>query len=87
MKISCKKSHGFLYYLVFEDANKNLQVKISIFRLRFASDNFARFSYRVFIKNCVFSLKFCDFSELCQFYLPGVCTHTDMEGKPQSGIF
>ena len=22
--------------------------------------------YRVFIKNCVFSLKFCDFSELCQ---------------------
>ena len=23
--------------------------------------------YRVFIKNCVFSLEFCDFSELCQF--------------------
>ena len=29
---------------------------------------------------CVFSLKFCDFSELV-FYLPGVCTHTDTEGK------
>ena len=24
-------------------------------------------TYRVFIKYCVFSLKFCDFSELCQF--------------------
>ena len=23
--------------------------------------------YRVFIKYCVFSLKFCGFSELCQF--------------------
>ena len=23
--------------------------------------------YRVFIKYCVFSLKFCDFSELCQY--------------------
>ena len=43
--------------------------------------------YMVFIKYCVFSLKFCDFSELCQFccslafYLPGVCTHTDTKGK------
>ena len=25
-------------------------------------------TYRVFIKYCVFSLKCCDFSELCQFY-------------------
>ena len=25
------------------------------------------FNYRVFIKYCVFSLTFCDFSELCQF--------------------
>ena len=24
--------------------------------------------YRVFIKYCVFSLKCCDFSELCQFF-------------------
>ena len=43
--------------------------------------------YRVFFKYCVFSLKFCDFSELCSsvaalvFYLPGVCTHTGSEGK------
>ena len=45
--------------------------------------------YRVFIKYCVFSLKFCDFSELCQFccstgVLPAWCvysTHTDTEGK------
>ena len=43
--------------------------------------------YRVFIKYCVFSLKYCDFSELCQFscsagFRPtGVCTHTDTEGK------
>ena len=41
----------------------------------------------MFIKYCVFSLKFCDFSELCQFccsagVLPaGVCTHTDTKGK------
>ena len=41
----------------------------------------------VFIQKCVLSLKFCDFSELCQFcgalvlYLPGVCTHTDTDGK------
>ena len=39
--------------------------------------------YRVFIKHCVFSLKFCDFSELCSsaaalvLYLPGVCKHID----------
>ena len=44
-------------------------------------------SYRVFIKYCVFSLKFCDFpnsgssAAALVFYLPGVCTHTDTEGK------
>ena len=45
--------------------------------------------YRVFINYCVFSLKFCDFSELCQFccsagVLPawcGACKHTDTEGR------
>ena len=44
--------------------------------------------YRVLGKYCVYSLKFCDFSELCQFccsagVLPAwcVCTHTDTEGK------
>ena len=43
---------------------------------------------RVFIKYCVFSLKCCDFSELCQFccnagVLPAWCvyTHTDTKGK------
>ena len=46
-------------------------------------------TYRVFIKYCVFSLKCCDFSEPCQscctvgFYLPGLCTHTETEGKHQ----
>ena len=49
--------------------------------------------YRVFIKYCVFSLKFCDFSELCSsvaalvFYLPGVCTHTDTKGKQSPEYF
>ena len=38
-------------------------------------------SYRVFIKYCVFSLKFCEFSELCQFccsagVLPAWCVYT-----------
>ena len=43
--------------------------------------------YRVSIEYCVFSLKFCDFSELrgsaaaLVFYLPGMCTHADTEGK------
>ena len=37
--------------------------------------------YRVFIKYCVFSLKFCAFSELCQFccsagFLPAWCVYT-----------
>ena len=37
--------------------------------------------YRVFIKYCVFSLKLCDFSELCQFccsagVLPAWCVYT-----------
>ena len=37
--------------------------------------------YRVFNKYCVFSLKFCDFSELCQFccsagVLPAWCVYT-----------
>ena len=39
------------------------------------------YRYRVFIKYCVFSLKFCDFSELCQFccstgFLPAWCVYT-----------
>ena len=54
---------------------------------RYSLDNINM--YRVFIKYCVFSLKFCDFSELYQFccsagvlsYLPGLCTHTETEGK------
>jgi len=38
-------------------------------------------TYRVFIKNCVFSFKFCDFSELCQFccsagVIPAWCVYT-----------
>ena len=43
--------------------------------------------YRVFIKNCVFPLNFVIFlnsassAEALVFYLPGVCTHTDTEGK------
>ena len=50
--------------------------------------------YRVFIKYCVFSLKFCDFSELCQFWccsagvLPAWCVYTRWHrGKTESGIF
>ena len=45
-------------------------------------------SYRVLIKYCVFSLQFCDFSELFKICcsagvlpLPGECTHTNTEGK------
>ena len=34
-------------------------------------------TYRVFIKYCVFTLKFCDFSELCSAgVLPAWCLHT-----------
>ena len=38
-------------------------------------------NYRVFIKYCVFSLNFCDFSKLCQFccsagVLPAWCVYT-----------
>ena len=51
----------------------------------------AQLRYRVFIKYCVFSLKFCDCSELCQFCCSaGVSTHTDTEGnreKQESGIY
>ena len=50
--------------------------------------------YRVFIKYCVFSLKFCDFSELCQFrcsaaFFPDwrVSTHTDTKGKQSPEYF
>ena len=42
----------------------------------------ANSQYRVLIKYCVFSLKFCDFSELCQFccsagVLPIWCVYTN----------
>ena len=42
--------------------------------------------YTVFIKYCVFSLKFCDLNSASSaaalvFYLPGASTHTDTEGK------
>ena len=54
---------------------------------KFAVTRSLRLSNRVFIKYCVFSLKFCDFLNSASsaaalvFYLPGVCTHTDTEGK------
>ena len=47
--------------------------------------------YRLFIKYCVFSLKFCDFSELCQFccradVLPAWCVYTHWnQGKTEKG--
>ena len=49
------------------------------------------FLYRVFIKYCVFSLKCCDFSELCQFccsagVLPAWCVYTHWHwGKTERG--
>ena len=50
--------------------------------------------YRVLIKYCVFFLKFCDFSQLCQLcgsagVQPAwcVCTHTDTEGKQNPKYF
>ena len=48
------------------------------------NQNNLKFICRVFIKYCVFSLKFCDFSELCQFccragVLSAWCVYT--EGK------
>ena len=45
-----------------------------------------KFIYRLFIKYCVFYLKFVIFlnsvgsASALVFYLPGVCTHTDTEG-------
>ena len=48
-------------------------------------------NYRMFIKYCVFSLKFCDFSELCQFccsagFLPVWCLYTHWhQGKTEEG--
>ena len=47
--------------------------------------------YRVFINYCVFSLKFCDFSDLCQFYcsagvVPACCVYTHWHrGKTEKG--
>ena len=49
--------------------------------------------YRVFIKYCVFSIKFCDFSELCQFcysagVLPDWCVYAHRHrGQTEFGIF
>ena len=49
--------------------------------------------YRVFIKYCVFSLTFCDFSELCQFccsagVLPAWCVYTHCHReKTESRIY
>ena len=47
--------------------------------------------YRVFIKYCVFSLK-CFLNSASSaaalvFYLPGVCTQTDTEGKQSPEFF
>ena len=47
--------------------------------------------YKVFIKYCVFSLQFCDFSQLCQFccsagVLPALCVYTNWHrGKTEKG--
>ena len=47
----------------------------------------------MFIKYCVFSLKCCDFLNSASsaaalvFYLPGMCTHTDTEGKQSQEYF
>ena len=39
------------------------------------------FTYRVFIKYCVFFLNSASSAAALVFYLPGVCTHTDTKGK------
>ena len=61
---------------VFDFCNQFLQVNSYITgRLKLTKQQwdhlplygFNEENYRVFIKNCVFSLKCCDFSELCQF--------------------
>jgi len=61
---------------------------------RHAAEKIMTNLYRVFIKYCVFSLKFCYFSELCQFccsagVLPAWCvyTHTDNERKQSPEYF
>ena len=49
--------------------------------------------YRVFIKYCVIPYNFLNFLNSAHsaaalvFYLPGVCTHTDIEKKTESGIY
>ena len=58
---------------MFNNKTKIQKVSQKIFR--------TLLNYRVFIKICVFSLKFCDFSELCQFccsagFLPAWCVYT-----------
>ena len=52
-----------------------------LLRQHHIENNLWLLTYRVFIKYCVFSLKFCDFSELCQFccstgVLPAWCVYT-----------
>ena len=52
-----------------------------------------RIRYRVFIRYCVFTKNFVIFLNSAStaaalvFYLPGVCTHTDTEGKQSSEYF
>merc|ERR1711860_344322 len=60
---------------------KNMNLNKCICNVMFIMANVNKQMYKVFIKNCVFSLEFCDFSELCQFccsagFLPAWCVYT-----------
>ena len=64
----------------------------SIFITELKQNNCNLLLYRVFIKYCILSLKFCDVSELCQFCcsaggLPAWCvyTHCHHRGKTEKG--
>ena len=84
---------GYLYFLVFfqgprmaasSQRHLGFFLKEEMQLFSFMSGQVIKHTYRVFIKYCVFSLKFCDFSELCQFCC-SACVLPAWLGKTEKG--
>ena len=69
------------YLWNFIDVESKVDIKFILWTL-------VEYTYRVFIKYCFFSLKFCDFSELCHFccsagVLPAWYVYTEKGQSPE----
>ena len=89
----CEKEYFYRCAKILLSSLALLTLIAALLRIRGSNAKKTMLFYRVFIKFCVFSLHFFDFSELCQFccsagFLPGWCVYKHWHRrKTESKIF